>query len=65
MRYYQDRLTRAIYSDRELAEMTQARAITPREVAIRFEALPEPKQRLLEESEGGAANRRRQQGSAR
>ena len=65
MRYYQDRLTRSIYSGRELVEMTQAKAITPRELVIRFEELPEPKRRLLEETEAEAANRRRQQGSAR
>ena len=65
MRYYQDRVTRAIYSDRELVEMTQAKAITPRELLVRFEELPESKRRLLEETEAAAANRRRQQGSAR
>ena len=60
MHYYQDRLTRSIYSDRELVELTHAKAITPRELVIRFEELAEHKRRLLEETEAEAAERRQQ-----
>ena len=58
MHYYQDRVTRSIYSDRELVELTQAKAITPGKLLVRFEELPEHKRRLLEETEAEAAERR-------
>jgi hypothetical protein len=60
MHYYQDRVTCSIYSDRELVEMTQAKEITPRELLVRFDELPEHKRRLLEEAEAAAAERRQQ-----
>jgi hypothetical protein len=60
MQYYQDRVTRSIRSDRELVEMTRSGQITPRELLARFEELPEHKQRLLEETEAEASERRGQ-----
>jgi hypothetical protein len=60
MHYYQDRVTRSIYSDRELVKMAQSREITPGELLVRFEELPEHKRRLLEETEAAAAARRQQ-----
>ena len=60
MHYYQDRVTRSIYSDRELVEMARSRELTPGELLVRFEELPEHKRRLLEETEAEAAERRRQ-----
>ena len=59
MHYYQDRLTRSIYSARELAELAKAGGLSPRELLTRFEELPEHQRRLLEETEALAARRRR------
>jgi hypothetical protein len=59
MHYYQDRVTRSIYSARQLVEMTQSRQISPRELLARFAELSEAKRRLLEETEVAAAERRR------
>jgi hypothetical protein len=61
MHYYQDRLTRSIYSARELAEIARLAKIHPRELLSRFEELPEHQRRLLEETEAAAAKRRREQ----
>ena len=60
MHYYRDRLTRSIYSDRELVEMTRSAEIGPRELLARYEELPEAKRRVLEEPEVAAAERRRE-----
>ena len=59
MHYYQDRLTKSIYSERELVGLTRSGEITPRELLARFEELTEQKRRLLEETEAAAAERRR------
>ena len=61
MRYYQDRLTRSIYSEHELAELMRRQEIALGELLIRFDELPERQRCLLEEVEAvaGRASRDR------
>ena len=61
MQYYQDRVTGSIYPGRELIELTKAGYFSPRELLVRFEALPEHQRCLLEETEAEVAKRRRRQ----
>ena len=61
MHYYRDRVTRSIYSARELAELAKAGGLTPRELLVHFDELPEQKRRLLEETEAAASRKRQEQ----
>lgn len=58
MRYYQDVLTRSIYSAYELGKMVDRREVTPDELLVRFEELSEEKRCLLEETERAAVRTR-------
>jgi hypothetical protein len=58
VRYYQDRLTRSIYSAYELGKMMDRKEITLQELLVRFEELTADKRRLLEETEKAAARAR-------
>jgi hypothetical protein len=53
--YFQDRVTRSIYSGRELGVLVRRGEFDLRDLLLRFEVLPEGKRRLLEETEAEAA----------
>jgi hypothetical protein len=48
MRDYQDLITRLIYSADELDTMVDRKELTPEELLVRFEEVPEEQPRLLE-----------------
>ncbi len=58
MRYYQDVLTRSIYSDYHLGTMVDRKEISIADLLVRFVELSEEQCRLLEETETTAVRAR-------
>ena len=58
MRYYQDVLSRSIYSAYELGRMVDRKEITLDELLVRFAEVSDEQRRLLEDTERAAVRTR-------